>query len=570
LNQVNQAWHDHEPDLRQQASDITAKLQAFVNQKTAPPGAIDVTLLQKEFGELTSSFDSIEGGFGGAPKFPRPVTLEFLTRFYARNGASSPEGKQALAMILFTLKKMAAGGIHDQLGGGFHRYATDGVWLVPHFEKMLYDQAQLAVAYTEAYQITHDASWLSVARDTLDYVKKDMTDPDGGFYSAEDADSLRTTTSTERSEGAFYVWTNDQVNAVLNPAEASLFDFVYGLEQGGNVPPYHGEDFQNKNILFQKHTVAEAAAQFHQSPGEIEQSLNQSRHQLLVARARRPRPRKDDKIITAWNGLMISAFAKAYEAAGDKADIHTAEHAANFIEEHLYDPGTRTLLRAYDKGPMPTAGFASDYAFLIQGLLDLYDASLNTHWLAWALDLQSTQDQLFWDSTNGGYFNAAANDPNLLLRSKEAEDEAEPAANSIAALNLLRLGRLLDDKMKQQQAEKLLGAFSAQLKESPEASPQMLVAVAYNLSPSQEVVIAGSAGAADSKAMIQVAQQIFAPYRTLVLVDDTDSKAFFTQHAPFYNSLPAKDGNATAYVCQNYICQLPTTQLETLSKSLTQ
>jgi uncharacterized protein YyaL (SSP411 family) len=569
LVQVSDDWRDHEPDLRQQASDITAKLQAFANQKTAPAVPLDAALLEKEFEKFASRFDAQEGGFGDAPKFPRPVILEFLAHFYARNGASSPQGGQALAMILFTLKKMAAGGIHDQLGGGFHRYATDGIWFVPHFEKMLYDQAQLAVAYTEAYQITHDVIYLSVARDILDYVKKDMTDPEGGFYSAEDADSLPTAASTERSEGAYYVWTNDQVNAVLNPADASLFDFIYGVEQGGNVSSDHGEDFQSKNILFQKHTLAEAAAQFHQSPDQIKQRLNQSRSQLLIARAKRPRPRKDDKIITAWNGLMISAFAKAYEAIGDKADLDAAKEAARFIEEHLYDPGSRTLLRAYDKGPMPTAGFADDYAFLIQGLLDLYDASLDTHWLAWALDLQSSQDRLFWDSTNGGYFNAAADDPNLLLRNKEVEDEAEPAANSIAALNLLRLGRLFDDKTKQQQAEKLLGAFSAQLTEAPGASPQMLVAAAYDLSPSQEVVIAGSADAADGKAMIRETQKLFAPYRTLVLVNGTDSKAFFAQHAPFYNSLPAKEGNATAYVCQNYVCQLPTTDLNTLVESLT-
>lgn len=570
LTRVSDAWRDREPDLRQQAGDITAKLQAFANQPMAPAGPIDAGLLQKELEELASSFDAQEGGFGGAPKFPRPVALEFLTHLYARDGGSSAQGQQGLAMTLFTLKKMAAGGIHDQLGGGFHRYATDGIWLVPHFEKMLYDQAQLAVIYTEAYQITHDATCLSVARDTLDYVKRDMTDPEGGFYSAEDADSLLAATSADRSEGAFYVWTNDQINAVLGPAEASLFDFVYGVEQGGNVPDGHGKEFQNKNILFQQHTIAEAAAQFRQSPGQIELGLNQSRQKLLVARAERPRPRKDDKIIAAWNGLMISAFAKAYEATGEKADLGAANHAAHFIEEHLYDPATRTLLRAYDKGPMPTAGFASDYAFMIQGLLDLYDASLDTQWLAWALDLQASQDQLFWDTTKGGYFNAAASDPHLLLRNKDIDDEAEPSANSIAALNLLRLGRLLDDNTKQHQAEKLLGAFSSQLNNTPSVSPQMLVAAAYSLSPSQQVVIAGKTDALDRQAMIHAVQQLFTPYRSLVSVGDPESKAFFIGHAPFYNSLQAQGGKATAYVCRNYICRLPTSNLEVMIKSLTQ
>ncbi|CAN5803802.1 thioredoxin domain-containing protein [soil metagenome] len=568
LTRVHEAWRDHQAEVEKQAADVTSKLRDFANQPSAGAGPLSADLLQKEFDALTATFDAKQGGFGPAPKFPRPVALQFLLDFAAREGTTSPPGKAALSMVLFTLHKMAAGGIHDQLGGGFHRYATDGIWLVPHFEKMLYDQAQLASVYTAAYQITHDESLLAVARDILDYVKRDMTEPDGGFDSAEDADSLPSLSATERSEGSFYLWTSDQIHAVLGPAESPLFDFVYGIAPDGNVPVGHGKELEKANILFQKHTAAEAAAHFHLSESDVASRLRSAGQQLLTARAQRPRPRKDDKILTAWNGLMISAFARAYQAAGDPADLAAAQHAARFLETHLYDSKTHLLQRAFAHGSLPTAAFASDYAMLIQGLLDLYQASLDTHWIEWALDLQASQDRLFWDSVNGGYFNVSSDDPTVLIRTREIEDQAEPSANSVAALNLLRLSRLLDDAALQERAGKIFRAFSSPLAASPGASPQMLGALAHSLSPSQQVVIVGKFDDPATQAMLTAAQRPFAPYRTLVWVDGSGDSKFFAQHAPFYNSLVSLHGKATAYVCRHYACQAPTTDLQAMIDSM--
>src|SRR5207302_10174555 len=387
-------------------------------------GQIDAAILDAAYQQIDRSYDPKEAGFGNAPKFPRPVTLNFLTRFNARD-PKSDSGKQALEMVLFTLRKMAAGGVHDHLGGGFHRYSVDRYWHVPHFEKMLYDQAQLAITYLDAFQITQDRQYESVARDILDYVARDMTSKEGGFFSAEDADSPvpvaavydRRSESAQpsevgahraplqKSEGAFYVWTKKEIDAALGDA-AEIFDFHYGVQPHGNAPegsdPH--DEFRGKNILIERHTIAQTAEHFKKSEKEIGESLAQSREKLFSIRAKRPRPHLDDKIIAAWNGLMISAFARAAQVLDDERYREIATRAAKFLRANLYEEKSKLLYRNYRGGRSDIEGFADDYAFVVEGLLDLYEASFNVEWLKLASELQETQDRLFFDEKNGGYF----------------------------------------------------------------------------------------------------------------------------------------------------------------------
>jgi uncharacterized protein YyaL (SSP411 family) len=331
------------------------------------------------------------------------------------------------------------------LGGGFHRYSVDKFWHVPHFEKMLYDQAQLTVLYLDAFQITRDPLYEKAAREILEYVRRDMTDKSGGFYSAEDADSVIESGKPEHAEGAFYVWKKEELDNALGKTPAEIFNYCFGVEAKGNAP--EGSDprgeFRGKNILIQLHSVDDAARKFKLSAGEEEKILSESRQKLFNLRAKRPRPHLDDKIITAWNGLMISACARASQVLDEPAFLEAATRAASFLRDKLYRPDSRELIRSYRQAASDVRGFVDDYAFLIQGLLDLYEASLDTQWLKWANQLQEKQDALFWDAQSGGYFSVSGRDPNILLRMKEDYDGAEPSPNSVSALNLLRLAQSL-------------------------------------------------------------------------------------------------------------------------------
>ena len=445
LERIAAAWKENHDKIVEQGGKIVAALRESQSAPAAE-GKIDAAILDAAYRQIERSYDPKEGGFGSAPKFPRPVTLNFLSRFYARD-PKSESGKQALEMALFTLRKMAAGGMHDHLGGGFHRYSVDRYWHVPHFEKMLYDQAQLALAYLDAFQITQDQQYQSVARDILDYVARDMTSKEGGFFSAEDADSFFEHGKPEHGEGAFYIWTKKEIDAALGDA-AEIFDFHYGVQAHGNAPEGSDpqDEFRGKNILIERHTIAETAKQFKKSEDEIRQSLERSRKKLFAIRAKRPRPHLDDKIIAAWNGLMISAYARAAQVLDEPRYLETATRAAKFLRANLYDEKSKLLFRNYRDGRSAVEGFADDYAFVIQGLLDLYEASFDVEWLKFATQLQETQDRLFFDDKNGGYFTTSGKDASVLLRMKDDNDSAEPAASSVAALNLLRLSQIYDDK----------------------------------------------------------------------------------------------------------------------------
>ncbi len=568
LHQLSEAWQkDHDKVVESANNAIEALKEAGGSAQTGPVGKEAMATC---LNQLTQSFDDELGGFGGAPKFPRPVTLNFLFRTAVREGANSRDGKAALGMALLTLGKMAEGGMHDHLGGGFHRYSVDKFWHVPHFEKMLYDQAQLASSYLDAFQITRAAGFEKTARDILDYVRRDMTDTQGGFYSAEDADSLLEHGKPEHAEGAFYVWTKDEIIKALGDDAAAIFNRVYGVDADGNAPA--GSDpqgeFAGKNILLQKMTVADAAKFFHKSEEEIAASLAASRKSLFELRAKRPRPHLDDKIITAWNGLMISAFARAAQVLDDPAYLESAQRAAAFIHEHLYTKDGQ-LLRNYRQGASEVYGFAEDYAFLIQGMLDLYEADFDIAHLQWATELQARMNQLFADDEHGGYFSVVKDAPNILLRSKEDYDGAEPSPNSVAALNLLRLAQIKDDPDFAERARKTIAAFSDRLTRGPVTLPQMLVALDFSLSKPRQVVIAGPRDSEATKALLREVHTHYFPGKILLLADGGDGQKWLGEKLEFIRTVAPIGGKPAAYVCENFVCQLPTSDQTKLRELLT-
>ena len=567
LERIAVAWKQNHEKIVEQGEKIVEALREAQSAQTAAADKIDINVFEKAFEQFSSSFDAKEGGFGSAPKFPRPATLNFLTRFYARH-AKSDSGKRALEMDLVTLRKMAAGGMHDHLGGGFHRYSVDRYWHVPHFEKMLYDQAQLAVAYLDTFQITQDRQYESVARDILDYVARDMTSKEGGFFSAEDADSLLEQGKPEHGEGVFYVWTQKDIDVALGAA-AHIFDFHYGVQPHGNAP--EGSDpqgeFRGKNILIERHTTAETAKHFKKSEDEIRRSLAGSREKLLSIRGKRPRPHLDDKIIASWNGLMISAFARGTQLLNDSRYLESADRAAKFVRAHLWDEKDKLLFRSYREGRGEVEGFADDYAFIIQGLLDLYEASFDVEWLKFAVELQNAQDRLFFDEKSGGYFSTSGKDKNVVLRMKDDNDSAEPAASSVSALNLLRLAQIRSDKQLEEGGKKTIDAFSPTLSRFPSAMPQMLVAVDYSLSKPRQIVIAGKPDAPETKALISEVHRHFSPNKILFLADK-NGQNYLGENNEAIRAMSLVDGKPAAYVCENFTCKAPVTDPKALRELL--
>ena len=578
LERIAAAWKQDHAKIADQGSKLLEALRESQNAQAETTAEIDNQFFQTAYEQLSRSFDDKEGGFGTAPKFPRPVSLNFLTRFYARD-PKGESGQHALEMDLVTLRKMAAGGMHDHLGGGFHRYSVDRYWHVPHFEKMLYDQAQLASAYLDAFQIGQDRQYADVARDILDYVARDMTSKEGGLFSAEDADSLFEHGKPEHGEGAFYVWTEKQIDDALG-ADAAVCKFHFGVQPHGNAPEGSDpqDEFRGKNILIQRHTLAETAKHFKKSDDEIRQSLMRSREKLLTIRNKRPRPHLDDKIIAAWNGLMISAYARAAQVLDEPRYLENATRAAKFLRANLYDDKSKLLFRNYRESRSHVEGFADDYAFVIQGLLDLYEVSFDVEWLKFAIELQGMQDDLFYDEKNGGYFSTSGKDKSVVLRMKDDNDSAEPAASSIAALNLLRLAQFRDDKKLDERARKTIGAFAPTLSHFASAMPQMLVALEYSLAKPRQIVIAGKidslkdgfavANNNATKTLLAELHRHFLPNKILMLADGAEGQKFFADKNEAIGAMTPIDGKPAAYVCENFTCKAPVTDPKALGNLL--
>jgi uncharacterized protein len=535
LERIAQAWQNDREKILTTSAGIMEQLREQAEKVGSGADRVEMSTLDSAFNQFRRSFDSKLGGFGAAPKFPRPSVHNFLLRYWTRTGRD-----EARDMVVETLLAMEKGGMHDQLGGGFHRYSVDEYWFVPHFEKMLYDQAQLVISYLEAFQITQDETLARAARRTLDYVIRDMTAPGGGFYSAEDADSASDPARpNDKSEGAFYIWSYKEVVDLLGEERARLFAQRYGMEPDGNVEndPHH--EFTGRNILFQ--------AQPAEGIGEAERIL-------FEARAKRPRPHLDDKILTSWNGLMISAFAKAAAILDVPAYAEAARRAADFLLNTMQRKGG-TLLRRYRDGDAAIPGMLDDYAFFVQGLLDLYESTLEFRWLGSAMFITGNQLDLLEDKA-GGFFASAHEDASRLMRIKDDYDGAEPSGNSIALMNLLRLHRMTGREQFKTSARKLLSAFQPRLAAVPFGMPQMLAAAEFDIAPQREIVVAGDA----SGKMLRLLWAKFDPNRILLYADP--QLAAFN---PAIADMCARQDGTTVYVCEDFTCQQPVTREEDLA-----
>ena len=584
LAKVDQLWRDERKKVTDSADTLTAMLkEAAATQPAgggndAPP--IPPAVLAAALKRYESQFDAKWGGFGRSPKFPEPPALQLLLRL-AADAPSEPARTSARAMLVKTLDGMAAGGMHDQLGGGFHRYSTDAKWFLPHFEKMLYDQGQLAAVYVDAYKLTGDARYATVARGVLDYVLRDLTGPAGEFYCAEDADSARDASRPrEKAEGAFYVWSAGEVEQVVGKDAAAVVAAHYGVRPDGNVGADPHDEFTKLNVLSVVQSVDAAAKQTGKSVEETTAILGVAKGKLLAARGHRPRPHLDDKTLTAWSGLMISGFAKGGATLGAARNApaepnapearytQAAVRAASFVRDHLYDASAKTLKRRWRDGQAEVDAFLEDYAYLAQGLLDLYEATLDHRWLAWAVELQTTQDAKFWDAAGGGYFSTAEGDASLLVRMKDEHDGAEPSGNSVAAMNLLRLSRMTDDTTLAGKARRTMAASAERARQVPQALPYLLSAADLAAAAPRQVVIAGDPTSPDTRRLLAEVHRRYQPTRVILGADGGAGQAWLGERSAAVKEMRPIQGKPAAYVCQGYVCQQPTTDPEELGRQL--
>lgn len=569
------AWKD--PSQRNKFQSFSSNLQESIANAlswTSKDSVINTSVIETALVAFSSRFDKNLGGFSPAPKFPSPSIQNFLFAhyFYANNGIK--KDKTALLMGTATLRAMANGGIYDQLGGGFHRYSTDAKWHVPHFEKMLYDNAQLLKNYLDAFLITGDRFFEKIARETADYVLRDMTHLDGGFYSAEDADSLPSgknleDTDKKKAEGAFYVWEQKEIKDLLGDGPGEIFSYRYGVKPEGNAEFDPFNEFRGKNILFNAHSIDEVAKKFDLSKEDIETSLIQSKLKLLAVRSKRHRPHLDDKVLASWNGLMISALSRSYQVLGEKRYLEAAKNAAIFLRKNLYDEKTSSLFKRWRQGERKIAGMADDYAFLIQGLIDLYEADFDPDWIEWALKLMDEQIKLFYDAENGGFFmTRKGHDKKIDLRIKEDTDSVIPSAASVAVSNGLRLARFADSKGYSVVVEQTLKSILARIHSQPDSAPELLVALITSLIQPVKVIIAGERNAAETRSMLKTVNSVYYPGKIVMLVDNDTTQNRLAQYLPFIASVKKIDDQTTAYVCTDKTCKLPVTDPEAVKRLL--
>ena len=538
---IQEIWTSRRGDLLEAADQITQALRRTTGARTTPPPGVaeapTIETVELGFRQLARTFDAEHGGFGHAPKFPTPHMLTFLLRYHQRTGA--PE---ALEMVETTLRNLRRGGIYDQLGFGFHRYSTDERWLVPHFEKMLYDQALLALAYLEAYQVGGDELHARTAREIFTYVLRDMTDTGGGFHSAEDADS-------EGEEGKYYLWTADELRRVLGEADARLATERFGVREEGNFRDEATGQLCGANIL---HLRADP---------DGDERMEAIRARLLEQRERRVRPARDDKILADWNGLMIAALARGAQVLGEESYAAAASRAAEFVLTRMRGPDG-ALRHRFRDGDAAFPALLDDHAFLVWGLIELYQATFEPRHLERALSLNREMLERYWDPERGALFTAAADAEDLLVRQKSIHDGAVPSGNSVALWNLLRLCRITGEAALEERADALARSFSERVGAGPAAFTQFLVGLDFGLGPTHEVVVAGDPGAGETRQVLRRLQRAYLPRAVLLLrPDDEGQAAALAALVPSIAAQRAIDGRPTIYVCQGFECRRPTTDV---------
>ena len=569
LREIVRVWQQERTKVEASATHLTEQIKGL---RAAEPGTDVPTLdaLKEGVAQFAHTFDQARGGFGGAPKFPRPSELLFLLRETARTGDYTPA-----FMVARTLQAMSLGGMRDHIGGGFHRYSVDANWRVPHFEKMLYDQAQITLALLEAYQISGDGFFADVASDTLEYVLREMTNAEGGFYSAEDADSIPPEAAGQpdahKMEGAFYLWTESELRVLLND-DFEPFRYRFGIRPDGNAPEDPHGEFTGKNLLYVASSVEEVATRTGQSREAVEASLQRARTALFQVRLQRPRPHLDDKVLTGWNGLMLTAFARAARALPSEDSraryLLAAERCARFLEATMWDTGRQILRRRYRDGDAAIDGYAEDYSFLIFGLIELFQASGNPHWLAWAQVLQARQDEQFWDGEHGGWFNTTGTDPSVILRMKEDYDGAEPSPSSMSVFNLLMLAHLTGDREQFDRIDKTLRMFGPKLGQLARAVPMMMAALSTYHAKVAQVVVVGSLADQGTKDMLRELAAKYDPFALVIPVEPGTRQAELSRMLPFISAMDMRGGRATAYVCHDFTCTEPATDPSALAERL--
>jgi uncharacterized protein YyaL (SSP411 family) len=526
-------WENRRDEVKQSAQAVTRELQDVLRLEPQP-GDLDPALLRQVPGQLSRAFDPREGGFGTQPKFPHPTELRLLLRVANRFGDES-----ALRMVRLTLDKMAMGGMYDQLGGGFHRYSTDARWLVPHFEKMLYDNALLSLAYLEAFQATGEPSYRDVVGETLAYVRREMTSPDGPFYSTQDADS-------EGEEGKFFVWPATEIEQVLGSDLAGVFNYVYGVTPEGN--------WEGHNILHRSKTYEQCARLLKIDEPELRRILNEARGRLYEVRSQRVWPGRDEKVLTAWNGLMISAFAQAAQALDDPVHAKAAVRAADFILKTMRMPDGR-LYRTWSSGSAPKLnGYLEDYAYLLDALVSVYETTFEPRWVESALDLARVMVEQFWDDAEGGFYFTGRDHEQLIARTKDPHDNATPSGNAMAVTGLLRLAKLTGRADLRDKAERALRLFRGVMEASAMAAAQMLIAYDFDLGPVREFAIVGDPAGDETKRVLRAVRGSFRPHKVVALKAASDNAADVV--LPLLAGKTA-GGTVTTYVCENFTCGAP-------------
>ena len=549
IPRIKDIWINKREEINKSANEIVNELN---QESTEENEKVDENVFTKAYDSFRQRFDSQFGGFGSAPKFPSPHNLIFLLRYYKRfnNGP-------ALEMVERTLTEMRKGGIYDHIGFGFHRYSTDREWLVPHFEKMLYDQALLAIAYTELFQATGNENYRMVAEEILEYVLRDMTSPERGFYSAEDADS-------EGEEGKFYLWKKDELKNILGE-DAELMCEIFNINDSGNYSDPMQEEETTNNIFHLTKSIEEIAEEKKIDSDILKKKVELAREKLFKERERRVHPFKDDKILTDWNSLMISALAKASQVFSNKIYSDAAIKAAEFILNKLKDEKEK-LLHRYRNGEAGITANIDDYSFLISALIDLYETTFDLKWLRTAINLNDECLKHFWDNKNGGFFFTSDENEKLIIRQKEIYDGAIPSGNSAAILNLLKLGRITGNSSFEEKAFEITTAFSKQINQMPSAFAQTLTGLDFGFGESFEIVIVGDKTSEETKEVINYLRRKFLPNKIILLKEPKDSElkkiARFTE---FQNQI---DDKTTVYICRNYVCERPVTSLDEVKKIL--
>jgi uncharacterized protein YyaL (SSP411 family) len=539
-------WQKRRDEITESAGQVTEHLQQASRLEPAE-GELEASLLNNAVTVLRRAFDRTYGGFGSAPKFPHPMDLRLLLRAWQRF-----DDPDALQMAQLTLDRMAMGGIYDHLGGGFHRYSTDQRWLVPHFEKMLYDNALLSGAYLEAFQATGNAFYREVVEETLAYVRREMTSPEGPFYSTQDADS-------EGVEGKFFVWSAEEIEHVLGKESADVFTYVYGVTPEGN--------WEEHNILSRAKTLEQDARLLRLPEPGLRRQLDEAKRKLFEVRSRRVWPGRDEKVLTSWNGLMIAAFAQAAQVLDNPEYAATAARAADFILRRMRADDGR-LLRTYSAGSSPRLNaYLEDYAFCIDALVSLYEATFALRWIEAAVDLAGVMIEQFWDAAEAGFFYTGKDHEQLIARTKDAHDSSTPSGNAMAATALLRLAKLTGRREFQEKAEATLRAFRGLMAQAPTAAGQMLIALDFYLGPVEEFAVVGDPSRDETRRVLRAIRGGFRPDKVVALKAAADGAGSLEKIVPLLQGKTAA-GAVTTYLCKNFACQAPLVGAEALEAAL--